>query len=254
MVTQDPVTMAVSGVVVVLLVDFLRAHQGWGWMRLVQGAAAFKDTPGLLFTKVMGSGHEGGFVLRPSATHQGLVCMFENAEQADQFIDSAAVKAYAERAKSIFVSALAVTSARGSWDGRAWDATPPERLGKYLDMDTQAAGMAALTRASIRPAKAVAFWRYAPAAQDDLKNAPGCELAMGLGEAPLVRQCTFSVWKDTPSMVDYAHTGAHQQAIAAAYKNDFFSESMFVRMRVLRRQGQWPGVMSDATADGVLHG
>jgi hypothetical protein len=254
MVTQDPVTMAVSGVVVVLLVDFLRAHQGWGWMRLVQGAAAFKDTPGLLFTKVMGSGHEGGFVLRPSATHQGLVCMFENAEQADQFIDSAAVKAYAERAKSIFVSALAVTSARGSWDGRAWDATPPERLGKYLDMDTQAAGMAALTRASIRPAKAVAFWRYAPAAQDDLKNAPGCELAMGLGEAPLVRQCTFSVWKDTPSMVDYARTGAHQQAIAAAYKNDFFSESMFVRMRVLRRQGQWSGVMSDATADGVLHG
>lgn len=254
MVTQDPVTMAVSGVVVVLLVDFLRAHQGWGWMRLVQGAAAFKDTPGLLFTKVMGSGHEGGFVLRPSPTHQGLVCMFENAEQADQFIDSAAVKAYAERAKSIFVSALAVTSARGSWDGRAWDATPPERLGKYLDMDTQAAGMAALTRASIRPAKAVAFWRYAPAAQDDLKNAPGCELAMGLGEAPLVRQCTFSVWKDTPSMVDYAHTGAHQQAIAAAYKNDFFSESMFVRMRVLRRQGQWSGVMSDATTDGVLHG
>jgi spheroidene monooxygenase len=55
-------------------------------------------------------------------------------------------------------------------------------------------------------------------------------------------------------MVDYAHTGAHQQAIAAAYKNDFFSESMFVRMRVLRRQGQWSGVMSDATADGVLHG
>ena len=154
----------------------------------------------------------------------------------------------------MFVSALAVTSARGFWDGSAWDATPPERLGKYLGMDTQAAGMATLTRASIRPAKAVAFLRYAPAAQDDLKNAPGCELAMGLGEAPLVRQCTFSVWKDTPSIMDYAHTGAHQQAIAAAYKNDFFSESMFVRMRVLRREGQWSGVMSDATADGVLHG
>ena len=152
MANQDPVSMAVSGVVVVLLVDFLRAHQAWGWMRLVQGAAAFKDTPGLLFTKVMGSGHEGGFVLRPSATHQGLVCMFENAEQADHFIDSSAVKAYAERAKSFFITALAVTSARGSWDGRMWDATAPERLGKYLDMDTRSAGMVALTRASIRPA------------------------------------------------------------------------------------------------------
>lgn len=254
MVNQDPVSMAVSGVVVVLLVDFLRAHQAWGWMRLVQGAVAFKDTPGLLFTKVMGSGHEGGFVLRPSATHQGLVCMFENAEQADQFIDSNAVKAYADRAKSFFITALAVTSARGSWDGRMWDATAPEHLGKYLDMDTRSAGMVALTRASIRPAKAVAFWRYAPAAQDDLKNAPGCELAMGLGEAPLVRQCTFSLWKDTPSMMAYAHTGAHQQAIAAAHKNDFFSESMFVRMRVLRRAGQWSGVMSDAPAQEVPHG
>jgi spheroidene monooxygenase len=180
--------------------------------------------------------------------------MFENAVQADHFIDSNAVKAYADRAKSFFISALAVTSARGSWDGRTWDATPPDRLGKYLDMDTRSAGMVALTRASIRPAKAVAFWRYAPAAQDDLKNAPGCELAMGLGEAPLVRQCTFSLWKDTPSMMAYAHTGAHQQAIAAAYKNDFFSESMFVRMRVLRRAGQWSGVMSDAFVQEVPHG
>jgi spheroidene monooxygenase len=220
----------------------------------VQGAAGFKDTPGLLFTKVMGSGHEGGFVLRPSATHQGLVCMFETAAHADQFIDSTAVKAYAERAKSFFITALAVNSARGSWDGRSWDVTTPERLGKYRDLDRQTGGMVALTRASIRPAKAVAFWRYAPAAQDDLKNAPGCEIAMGLGEAPLVRQCTFSLWKDTESMTHYAHTGAHQQAIAAAYKNDFFSESMFVRMRVLRREGQWSGVMSAAAASEVPHG
>jgi hypothetical protein len=28
---------------------------------------------------------------------------------------------------------------------------------------------------------------------------------MGLGEAPLVRQCTISVWDDTASMVAYAH-------------------------------------------------
>ena len=40
-------------------------------------------------------------------------------------------------------------------------------------------------------------------------------------------------------MLDYAHTGAHQQAITAAYKNDFFSESMFVRMRLLRTVGEW---------------
>ena len=99
--------------------------------------------------------------------------------------------------------------------------------------------LAVITRASIRPAKAMAFWRYAPAAQTDLQKAPGCTLAIGLGEAPLVRQCTFSLWRDTPSMLAYAHGGAHQNAIEAAYRHSFFSESLFVRMRVLSQQGHW---------------
>jgi spheroidene monooxygenase len=64
---------------------------------------------------------------------------------------------------------------------------------------------------------------------------------MGLGEAPLVRQCTFSVWDDTESMLAYAHQGAHRQAIAAAAKHEFFSESMFARLRVLSMSGQWQG-------------
>jgi spheroidene monooxygenase len=250
MVNQDPVSMAVSGVVVVLLVDFLRAHQGWGWMRLVQGSAALKDTPGLLFTKVMGSGHEGGFSLRPSATHQGLICVFQHADQADAFVNGPVVRGYQDRARSCFTSVLAVTSVRGEWDGKTWQTTSEHSLGHYAQQPAASSAIAAITRASIRPAKAVAFWRYAPAAQTDLQNAPGCQVAMGLGEAPLVRQCTFSVWRDTPSMVNYAHTGAHQQAIAAAYKNDFFSESMFVRMRVLRTQGEWLPEHSGEAAHG----
>jgi spheroidene monooxygenase len=64
---------------------------------------------------------------------------------------------------------------------------------------------------------------------------------MGLGEIPLVRQCTFSLWQDKSSMRDYAFQGAHQAAISAAYRNDFFSESMFVHMQVLGMSGQWMG-------------
>ena len=123
MVNQDPVSLAVSGVVVVILVDYLRAHQGWGWLRLVQGASAFKDTPGLLFTKVMGSGHQGGFSLRPSASHQGLICVFDHADHADQFLAGPWLAAYQERAKQCQASVLAITSCKGAWDGRAFDVT-----------------------------------------------------------------------------------------------------------------------------------
>jgi hypothetical protein len=99
----------------------------------------------------------------------------------------------------------------------------------------------------------MAFWRHAPASQASLEQAPGCMLAMGLGEAPLIRQCTFSLWQDTQAMLDYAHQGAHQSAIQAAYKQDFFSESLFVRMQVLRMQGQWKG-QPFAHAMEVAHG
>jgi spheroidene monooxygenase len=71
---------------------------------------------------------------------------------------------------------------------------------------------------------------------------------MGLGEAPVLRQCTFSLWKDTESMVNYAHQGAHMRAIAAAQKHGFFTESMFVRMQVLHMRGLWGGRTFDANA------
>ena len=261
-----------SGVVVVLLADFLRQHQGWGWLRLVAGATPYKDVPGLTMVKVMGSGHGGGFSLRPSATHQGLICTFSHLDLALKFLDGPAVQAYRSRARECWTGVLSVQSARGHWDKQAWETSSAQALGVWGDQAAQGQGLdgrpnrrpfAVLTRASIVPTKAMAFWRYAPAAQADLGQAPGCLLAMGLGEAPLVRQCTFSLWQDTAAMLAYAHQGAHQVASAAAYKHQFFSESLFVRMQVLQMAGVWQGrsfdsptltVQSTALADAPLGG
>jgi spheroidene monooxygenase len=133
---------------------------------------------------------------------------------------------------------LTVQSARGYWDKQAWAATADDAVGVQPEPEGP---LAVLTRASILPSKAMAFWRYAPAAQAELNQSDGCLLSMGLGEAPLVRQCTFSLWRDTVAMSQFAHRGAHQLASSAAYKNEFFSESMFVRMRVLQMSGAWQG-------------
>ena len=230
-------------IVVVLLVDFMTTHRGWGWMRLVSGPSAYKSVPGLLGAKVMGSGHDGSFTLRPSATHQGLLCRFEEVDAAMDFLHGQQVQEYRERARECWAGVMAVTSARGQWDQQAWGLSDAHsqalsaRWQQRLPMATEDRPLAVLTRASIHPAKAAAFWRHAPATQASLQAAEGCLLSMGLGEAPLVRQCTFSLWQDESVMLRYAREGAHQQASAAAYKSGFFSESMFVRMRVLRMAG-----------------
>ncbi len=238
--TLEFVNTDVSGVVVIVLVDYVRQHRSWGWMRLVAGPSALKQVPGLLFAKVMGSGHAGGFSIRPSPSHQGLVCRFRNTDSALKFLQGPHVSAMREKARESWCGLLAVTSARGEWDQAKWPLTDEvsRKYGAVLS-GNKAQPLAVLTRASIVPSKTMSFWRYAPAAQADLQNSKGCLLSMGLGEIPLVRQCTFSLWQDQQAMRDYAFQGSHQTAITAAYKNDFFSESLFVHMQVLGMSGQW---------------
>lgn len=222
---------------VVLLADLQPAAVAWGWWRVARGQRPLRSQPGLVFAKALGSGHEGGFGLRPSASRQGLIAVFDGEARADDFIErSSVVQAYRRRSRECCVLKLRATSSRGSWSGHQIVPTAPcPDLGP----------VASLTRASIRPGRAWAFWRRSPAAEHALERAQGCSLAVGLGEAPILRQATFSLWQDQNAMDAYARSGAHQAAIHAAYGARYFSESMFVRFVPVSMQGRWKGVSLD---------
>jgi hypothetical protein len=224
---------AAAPVAVLLLADVAAPSRLWGWSRIVRGGAALRGEPGLRWAKVMGSGQGGGFGLRPSPSHQGLFAVFDDHEAAQHFVDSSALVArYRASSRECCTLLLRAWSSRGSWGG--------QQLPLQAAVDP-GGPMAALTRASIRPLKAASFWAMAPAAQAALAHAPGCRLAAGLGEAPLLRQCTVSLWDSVAAMDAYARSGAHLQAIRAAAAQRFFSESMFVRFSVLASAGRWAG-------------
>jgi hypothetical protein len=228
------VPAAQGEVAVLLLADVSAGSRLWGWSRIVLGPRALRATPGLRLAKVMGSGHDGGFGLRPSASRQGLFAVFESEAQADRFMaGSAVVGAYRQRSRECCVVKLRAWSSRGSWGGVSIAVSAPPPVCGLV---------AALTRASIRLPAAAEFWGKAPAAQASLASAPGCLLAAGLGEAPLLRQATFSVWENQQAMDSYARSGAHLEAIRASHQGNYFSESMFVRFLPLSIQGTWQGV------------
>ncbi len=227
------VPAGVAGTAMVLLADLRIAHWPWGWGRIAFSRWLPQPARGLRFIKTLGSGRDGGFGLLPSPSHQGLFCLFDNDDSANEFIvSSTLVDRYRQSSDDCLLLTLRPSTARGSWDRIAIAPGPSVAAG---------APVAALTRASIRPLAAANFWRYAPAAQASLSGAPGCELAIGLGEAPLLRQATFSLWRDADAMDAYARSGAHQQAIRAAWQQRFFSESMFVRFAPLSLRGRWKG-------------
>jgi hypothetical protein len=223
-----------GSVAVLVLADIAPTARWWGWSRLVLQRWPLRGVPGLRFSKVLGSGHEGGFSVRPSRSRQGLFLVFGDEAQAREFLTASPVlAAYRAHAVELCTLLLRACSSKGSWSGAAMSVSAPAPV---------AGPVASLTRASIRPNRALRFWRQQPAAELALARAEGCLFATGVGEAPLLRQATFTLWADAGAMDSYARSGAHAEAIRAAYGGGFFSETMFVRFVPLELRGTWKGV------------
>ena len=215
------------------LIDIASNSRAWGFSRYILGKFPFHGIPGLQFCKVLGSGFNGGFSTKPSLTKQGFFCVFDSAKNATHFEDSPLLKAYRDHAYEFFLASVQAYSSRGSWSGFAMSCTNTNPSAN--------APIASLTRASIRPSKAMQFWAKAKPAEDAIKLASGKILTAGVGEAPYFRQATFTIWDDAQSLEQYAQQGAHLSAIKAAYGQSYFSESMFTRFRVLKARGTWQG-------------
>ncbi|MFO1328693.1 MAG: spheroidene monooxygenase [Rubrivivax sp.] len=229
---------ALPGVMMLLLMQWRTAWVPWGLSRLALRSFAIGRAPGMRFARVLGSGRDGGFGLVPSVHRQGLVAFFDDLDQAQAFAyGNAGVQRCRERAQESWLGLMRATSARGSWAGVG--------LAPSL-VPVSGAPVAALTRASIRPGSAARFWSHSPPAQAGLAQARGCRVAVGLGEAPVLRQATFSLWDDQAAMDAYARSGAHAQAIRGAWREGWFAESMFARLVLVASDGQWHGRRVDA--------
>lgn len=219
---------------VLLLVEYHRRARARGLARLALGRFGMAGIRGLRFFRFMGSGRDATFELVPSLSHQGLFLAFDDGTSADDFLASSRlVGAIREDARALLSMRLHAYSSRGRWGGVEPFAVVAAR--------PTAGPVASLTRASIRPSKALRFWRHAPGAQAALAGAEGCLLAVGLGEAPLLRQATFTLWSSEAAMDSYARRGIHLEAIRAARAERHFHEDMFTRFVVSDIAGSWPG-------------
>ena len=230
---QSAAPLSPDTVALMVLCDVRPAHRLWGYGRFLFGRYALPSVAGLRFFKVLGAGYESGFGLRPSSSRQGFFGVFDDDASAERFVnDSSLMRGYQDRSREFFAVKLRTFSSRGSWSGQSLPVTAAE---------PQHGPIAALTRASIKPALARDFWRQAPLTQRSLQGASGCLFAAGVGEAPLLRQATFTMWDSVAHMDAYARSGAHLDAIKVSKQQQYFSESMFVRFVPHGARGTWLG-------------
>ena len=120
---------------------------------------------------------------------------------------------------------LTPLTSRGTWSGR----TPFEPVGS-----SRSEGMVlALTRARLRPAKALTFWRAIPPVSREVGAAPGLLAHFGIGEAPIGWQGTVSLWRDAADLARFAYRQPEHRAVIARTPADrWYAEELFARFAV----------------------
>ncbi len=182
-----------------------------------------RNVVGLQFCKLMGTGAGNGFSAKPDFSTYSLLAVWDNEEQARQFLAGHPVfKAYCHKSVSKETYFLHNTMAHGRWDGQEpFTATQP------FD---PTAPVAVLTRATIRWRYLAQFWRQTPPVSRSMEDKPGLRFAKGVGELPWIQQATFSLWDSGRQMMDYAYRSPlHSDVIRQTRALGWYKEELFAR-------------------------
>ncbi len=197
---------------------------------------ALKAQPGLAFWKLLGTGKGATMTLSADLKRWGLFATWESEAALDAFLAESEVAArWRELAAESYHVRLAPLKAHGRWSGREPLAGPPRP-------DPGGEAVAILTRATIRPTKLRAFYASIAPPAAALAGSAGLLASVGVGEWPLARQATFSLWRSFADARAYAYDGeAHRAVLERTRDESWYSEELFARFRPYGAEGTWNG-------------
>ena len=195
-----------------------------------------RGTPGLAFWKLLGTGRGQTMTLSADLRRWALFALWDDERDLDRFLaESEVAERWRRLADESWHVRLEPVRAHGRWGGR----TLPTGNGDLAADEP----VAVLTRAAIRPSRLVAFYRATGAPARRLADHPGVLASLGMGEAPLARQATFSVWRSMADVRDYAYAGgAHRDVVRRTRDERWYGEELFARFRPRGSSGTWNGV------------
>jgi hypothetical protein len=223
-------------------VDFWRVPRrriGHALARIAVDRPALRNTPGLTFARLMGTGSASTFTLRGADPCQwAMVAAWETPSAARSFERSAPVRAWSSLAEERWRIDLRPLASRGRWSRQEPFGGPADPIAPTSTLTP----VAAITRARIAPRHALAFFRAIPPVAADLAKAEGLVFAAAIGEAPIGLQGTFSLWSDTAALRRFAYgRPAHSEVVRRTAQVGWYSEELFARFAVLGSRGTLGG-------------
>ena len=194
-----------------------------------------RRTPGLRFAKLLGTGDGRTFTVRDADPRRwGLLACWDDTQAVRRFATGPVARAWQRLADETWRVDLRPLSARGRWAGVEPFGAPTGRHDSTV---------AAITRARLTARKARTFWRAVPPVSARLHRSPGLRFAVGVGEAPLGLQGTFSLWDTAADLRAFAYDSAeHVDAVRRTTEVGWYREELFARFAVVASEGTVDGV------------
>jgi hypothetical protein len=207
-----------------------RVNIPFALFRMAIDRTLLRRSNGVTFAKMLGCGK--GETFTPSdadPTRWGCLVVIPESQLAK--IDSSrTIRAWRKNCVSEFRVVLDPIAATGMWAKcKPFEPSAP------ANFDGQ---VVAITRARIKANQTLRFFKSVPPVTASLHSSPGLISTIGIGEAPIGLQGTFSLWESMQSIRDFAYKGsAHQKAIAQTAEFDWYAEELFARFAVREIRG-----------------
>ena len=204
------------------------SNKFWAFKQMVEAKKFFLNNDNLSFYKILGTGGKGGFIY-PDFSVYSLLCVWKKPELLNDFIENSThAKQIQNKAKKRVDYIMEPIFSNGLWDNINPFKINSNRKTNYKNK------IGVITRGKIKLSKQIDFWLSVSSASDAIQNAAGVEFYKGIGELPLLSQATFSVWKNSKSINDFAYKNkAHSEIIKKTRERKWYSEDLFARFEIM---------------------
>ncbi|MEM9749307.1 MAG: spheroidene monooxygenase [Actinomycetota bacterium] len=190
---------------------------------------------GLGFWRLLGTG--AGSDTGPSAdlARSAMFGVWESEGHLDRFLADHPIARRWTTAEESWHVRLRGVGGHGTWRGHDPfdDLTPAHDSG---------GAVAVITRADVHLRAGREFRRAAREVDDELHTADGLIDVVGVGEAPVGRLATFSLWESPAAVRNFAYSlPRHREVIRQTRDRRWYGEERFARFEPYGSSGSWDG-------------
>jgi heme-degrading monooxygenase HmoA len=191
-------------------------------------------TTGLRFWKLLGTGHADRTNTGIDTRRTALFAVWDSEQALDDFLATSTIGRRWNELDEAWHVRLRSLGGHGRWRG----VDPLDGL----DAGDADGRVAVLTRADVRIGAWGSFRRAGRTVDHELHRAPGLIDVVGIGEAPVGRLATFSLWESLDAARTFAYsTPEHVDVVRRTRDERWYGEELFARFEPYGSSGRWNG-------------